>query len=46
MNSVWGQDKPCHDRRCPRPGWFWMGLVYRRRLWVCPLCCYGWVYQD
>lgn len=46
MNSVWGQDTPCPDGGCPKPAGWWMSLFYRRRLWVCPLCCYGWAYQD
>lgn len=45
MNSVWGQDKPCPNDCCPRPGLLRGAFCYRRRQWVCPLCCYGWVCQ-
>lgn len=44
-NSVWGQDTPCPNDGCPKPG-PWRGLMhYRTRQWVCPLCCHGWVCQ-
>lgn len=46
MTSVWGEDTPCPNSGCPKPANWLMRLFYRRRLWVCPLCRYGWTCQD